>query len=86
MGPVFLFYMGVVVFVISSASGELDGSFSVDEISEEVIVKELAAVITIKAEEGEWEDCFDMVDLIHDAGLALSPYCPLFCPAGGDIG
>ena len=27
-----------------------------------------------------------MVDLIHDASLALSPYGPLFCPAGGDIG
>jgi hypothetical protein len=77
--------MGVVVFMIGSASGELDGLFSVGEVSEEVIVEELAAVITIKAEDGEREVFFDVLDLFQDTRLALSPYCPLLCPAGSDI-
>ena len=85
MGPVFLFDVGVVVFVIGSASGELDGLFSISEVPEEVIVKELAAVIAIKAADGEREVFFDVLDLFQDARLALSPYCPLFCPAGSDI-
>ena len=55
MGPVFLFYVGIVILVIGPASGKLDGSFSVAEIAEEMIIEELAAVIGIKAEDGERE-------------------------------
>ena len=86
MSPVLLFHMCVVVFMIGSASGELDGLFSVGEVPEEVIVEELAAVIAIKAEDGKREGFFDVFDLFQDTRLAFSPYCPLFCPAGSDIG
>ena len=77
--------MGVIIFVIGSASGELDGLFSVGEVPEEMIVEELAAVIAIKAADREREVFFDVLDLIQDTSLALSPYGTLFCPAGGDI-
>ena len=56
MGPVLLFYVGIVIFVVGPASGELDGLFSVGEIPEEVIIEELGAIIGIKAEDGERED------------------------------
>ena len=85
MGPVFLFHMGVVVFVIGSASGELDGLFSFGKVPLEVIVEELTSVITIEAEDGEWEGFFDVFDLFQDSCFALSPDGTLFCPAGGDI-
>ena len=85
MSPVFLFYMGIVIFVIGSASGELDGLFSFGKVPLEVIVEELTAVITIEAEDGEWEGFFDVFDLFQDSCFALSPYGTLFGPAGGNI-
>jgi hypothetical protein len=77
--------MGVVIFVIGPASGELDGLFSLGEVFEEGSVEELAAVIAIEAEDGEREGFFDVFDLLKDAGFTRSPYGALFCPAGGDI-
>jgi len=85
VSPVFLFDVGVVVFVISSASGELDGLFSFGKVPLEVIVEELTSVITIEAEDGEWEGFFDVFDLFQDSCFALSPDGTLFGPAGGDI-
>ena len=85
MSPVLLFDMGVVIFVISSASGELDRLVSFGKVPEEVIIEELAAVIAIKAEDGEREVFFDVLDLFQYTRFALAPYCPLFSPAGSDI-
>jgi len=53
VGPVFLFDVGVIVFVVSTASGELDGLFSLDKVFQEVVVKELGAVVRIEAQQGE---------------------------------
>jgi len=78
MGPVFLFDMGVIVLVIGSASGELDGAFSLGEVLEEVVVEEFRSVIAIEAKQGEGKRLFDMVDLFEDSGFPLSPDCPLF--------
>ena len=85
MGPVFLFDMGVVIFVISPASGELYGLFSVGKVSQEVLVEELSSVIAIEALDREWEGFFDAFDLFEDLGFSLSPDGTLFSPAGGDI-
>ena len=85
MGPVLLFDMSIVVFVIGSASGELDGLFSFGKVPLEVIVQELPSVVAIKPEDRERKDCFDMTDLLQDTGFSLSPYGALFGPAGGDI-
>jgi hypothetical protein len=46
--------MGIVVFVIGPASGELDGLFSLGKVSWKVLIEELTSVITIEAEDGEW--------------------------------
>ena len=53
MGPVFLFDMGVIVFVVGSASGELDGLFSFGKVSLEVIIEELPAIVSIEPEDRE---------------------------------
>ena len=53
VGPIFLFDMGVVVFVVGSATGKLDGNFSLRKVSEKVVVEELGSVIKIEAEQGK---------------------------------
>ena len=85
VGPVFLFDMSVVLFVVGAAAGELDGIGSLVEVTEEVVVEEFGAVIAVEAEEGERERGFDILDLLEDAGFAFAPYGSLFGPAGGDI-
>jgi hypothetical protein len=77
--------MGVVIFVIGPASGELDGLFSFGKVSLEVIVEELAAIVTIEAENGEREGFFDVFDLFQDPRFTFAPYGTLFGPSGGDI-
>ena len=85
MGPVFLFDVRVVIFVIGPASGELDGLFSFGKVPLEVIVEELAAIITIEAEDGERKGFFDVFDLFQDPCFTFSPYGALFGPSGGYI-
>ena len=85
MSPVFLFNVGIVVFVISPASGELDGMFSFGKVPLEVIVEELASIIAIEAEDGKREHFFDVFYLFQDCCFTLSPDCALFSPAGGNI-
>jgi hypothetical protein len=85
MGPVFLFDMGVIVLVIGSASGELDGAFSPGEVAKEMVVEELRSVIGVKPKQREGQRLLDMVDLLEDAGFSLSPDRSLFAPARGDI-
>lgn len=85
MGPVFLFDVGVVIFMIGPASGELDGRFSFGKVPLEVIIEELASIVAIEAEEGEREAFFNEFDLLQDGGFSLSPDGPLFGPTGGDI-
>lgn len=77
--------MGVIVFVIGTASGEVDRVFSVGEVSQEVVIKEFGAIVAIEAEQGEGQGLFDVFDLFQDTGFSLSPDGPLFSPAGGDI-
>jgi hypothetical protein len=85
VGPVFLFDVGVIVFVVSSTSGELDGLFSLGKVSEEVVVEELGAVVRIEAKQGEGQGSFDIFDLFQDVSFSFPPDGPLFGPAGGDI-
>jgi len=53
VGPVFLFDVSVVVFVVGSGAGKLDGLFSLGEVTEEVVVEKFGAVVAVEAEEGE---------------------------------
>jgi hypothetical protein len=63
VGPGFLFDMGVVIFVVGSASGELDGLFSLGKVSEEGGIEELRSVVTIEAKQGEREGGFNIFNL-----------------------
>jgi hypothetical protein len=45
--------MGVVVLVVGSATGKLDGFSPLRKVSGKVMVKELGSVIRIEAEQGE---------------------------------
>ncbi len=85
MGPVFLFDMGVVVLVICAASSKTDGAFSVLEVSQEVVVEELRAVIAVEAQQRERQGLFDVTYLPEHIGFAPSPDRALFGPTGGDI-
>jgi len=85
VGPVFLFDMGVVIFVVGSGASKLHGAFSLGEMFEEVIIEELAAIVTIEAAQGEGERFFDVFDLFEDVGFPFSPDSSLFRPAGGNV-
>jgi hypothetical protein len=63
VGPVFLFYVSVIIFVIGSASSEVDGLFSLSKMSEEVVIEELRSVVTIEAQQGERQGGFNIFDL-----------------------
>ncbi len=53
VGPVFLFDMSVVVFVVGPRASKLDRALSLCKMPQEVIIEELAAIVAIKAEQGE---------------------------------
>jgi hypothetical protein len=71
--------------MVGPASCKLDGLFSLGKVSLEVIVKELASVVAIEAEDGEREGFFDIFDLSQNVRFSLSPDGALFGPTGGDI-
>jgi hypothetical protein len=85
VGPVFLFDMSVVIFVVGTGASKLDGMFSLCEVLEEMIIEELTSIVAIEAKEGEGQGVFNMVDLLEDIGFAFSPDRSLFRPTGGDI-
>ena len=85
MGPVFLFDMGVVIFAVRAAAGEVDGLGAVEEMTHEVVVEELRSVVAVKAEELEGERLFDVTELFEDIGFAAAPDGALFAPSGGDV-
>ena len=53
VSPVFLFDMGVVIFVVDSGARKLDRAGSLYKMFQEVMVQELRAIIRIKAQQGE---------------------------------
>ena len=85
MGPVFLFDVGIIVFVVGTASGEVDGLFSLDKVSQEVVVEKLGAVVRIEAEQGKGQGSFDIFDLFQDIRFSFSPDSSLLGPSGGNI-
>ena len=48
MGPVFLFYMCIIILMICPATGKLYPLWSFGKMSQEMIIEELSAVITVK--------------------------------------
>jgi len=85
VGPVFLFDVGIIVFVVGTASGEVDGLFSLDKVPQEVVIEKLGAVVRIEAEQGKGQGSFDIFDLFQDVRFTFPPEGTLFGPSGGDI-
>ena len=63
VGPVFLFDVSVVLFVVGAAAGEVDGFFSLGEVAVEVVVEEFGSVVAVENEEGKGKRGFDIMDL-----------------------
>jgi hypothetical protein len=85
MRPVFFFDMCVIVFVISAGAGELDGLFSIREVSIEMPVKEFGAIVTVESQNRERKRFFNAIDSGHYTSFALPPYGSLDAPSGGNI-
>lgn len=85
MGPVFLFDMGIIVFMIGAASSELNGFIPFGKVSEEVIIEKLASIVTIEAEQGERQSLFDLFNLFEGIGFSFAPDGSLFSPTGCNI-
>jgi hypothetical protein len=85
MRPVFLFYMGVVIFAVWPASGELDRVNFIAKVFNEVVIYEVAAIITVKTAQREGKPGFNVFYLFQDTGFPFAPDSSLFSPAGSDV-
>jgi hypothetical protein len=50
-----------------------------------VVIEKLAAIVAIKAKQGEGQSLFDLFDLFEGVRFSFAPDGPLFGPAGGNI-
>ena len=66
---VFLFNEAIIVFAVGTATGELD--VILDAPIKDLMVNELAAVITINAEREEREVFFGIGDLLLDPAMGV---------------
>jgi len=85
MGPVLLLDMGIIVFMVGAASGELNGFIPFGKVFEEVIIEKLASIVTIEAAQGERQSLFDLFNLFEGIGFSFTPDGSLFSPTGGNI-
>jgi len=83
MGPVLLFDVSVIVFLVGPPSGKLN--VVVLAVLVEVVVEELRAVVRIDAAELEWHMCVHLDDGIKNARLPLAHYGFCLNPRGMDI-
>src|SRR5512135_3204612 len=85
MGPVFLFYVSVIVLMVRSASSKLHGLISLGKVPHQMPIQELRAIIGVKSEQRKRQGVFDILELPQDVCFAFPPDGSLFCPAGGHI-
>jgi hypothetical protein len=84
MGPVALLDMGIVVFLVGAAAGELDrAGFAVPV---EVGIDELGAIVRIDPAQREGQGLAEVLQGRPDDGLALPHDGPTLAPAGMDVG
>jgi len=82
--PVLLLDMGVVVFLVRPATGELN--LAGLAVAEEVVVDEFGAVIGVEAAQREGQRVSDFVHGGADCDLALAHDGAGFAPPGVDVG
>ena len=85
MSPVLLFNIGVVVFMIWTGTGKLDGGLAIAEIAPEVVIEELAAIIDMEAQNREGQMGFDICNSLGDVGVAFVPDGACFRPLAENI-
>src|ERR1035437_2524317 len=85
MGPVFLLDVSIVILVISPASSKLDWLFSLHEVSQQVIVQEFGAIVTVESFQIKRESLFDVFYLLENISFSFAPYSSLLSPSGSDI-
>jgi len=77
--------MGVVIFVVGPASGELDREFPLGKMAQEVVIEKLRPVVTIESQQRKRKALFNMMDLLKHPCLSFTPDSPLLTPSCGDI-
>ena len=70
--------MGIILAVISSASGETDRLFSIHKVPVEMVIEEFASVVTIESEQGGRPCRFNIFYLFQDPSFTFSPDGPLW--------
>ena len=85
MGPVFPFDVSIIVFLIFSGAGELDGFFTFEEVIVEETVEEFTAVIEIDAADGKRQGIFHIFDFPRNFAKTLAVGGTLFSPARGNV-
>ena len=85
MGPVFAFDVGIVVFVISPGTGELDGDFAVEEIFQEGLIEKFIAVVGVEAKDWERQGGFNIFYLSGDFPVTDTIGGALLIPTGGNV-
>ncbi len=85
VSPVFLFDMGIVILVVGSASGKLDGAFPVAEVAYQMVIEELCSVVSVEAKDGKGQRFFHVLDLFEDTPFSLPPDSTLLSPPRSDI-
>lgn len=85
MGPVFLFAVSVVVFLVGPGASEGGLLRMVGEIARQMLVEKFRAIITIEAFQREWQQVLDDLNLLQDTLRAFIPGSPAFSPAGDDV-
>ena len=78
MGPIFLFDMGVVIFFVGAATGELDFVLITEGL--EMVVDKFLAIIGIDAQELERQSLFNFLHGIEHSDLAFCPSPHDFAP------
>src|SRR3989338_9399364 len=85
MGPVFLFDVGIVIFVVRTGGSEFDRTLALKEEVSQMPVEEFRALIRVKAKQLKGKRAFDMLDLFFDLCFPFAVDSALLGPARGNI-
>ena len=85
MRPVTLLHPRIVVLVVGSTASEEHGPLSLCQIHHQVVVDELASVVTVQAQQRERQALFEIANLRQRSALAPILQRPQFGPVGTDV-
>jgi hypothetical protein len=82
--PVFLFDVGIIVFLVGPAASELD--LARLTVADEMVNDKLAAIVGVEPAQGEGESGRHLRKRLADRALALAKHGARFDPGGMDVG